>query len=1029
MLNLIVSAIWRRRAEAAAVFLLGALAGTGAAAAAPYAAASSQRMAVAAVDSAPAAQRTVTTITHAKLTGDAPGILAGFADRVRATTVLTGFDEYAEARVTGQLRDIGVTLAYRDHACAHLSIDGACPTQPDAVIVGSELADRLHVATGDRLQLQVDRVRLALRVTGIYRPRDPREAYWPARHAGSDVLYTPLVTLSGTRSAAELALDRIVTPAAFRRTDPQLLAQTVEQGASRLPSSYGVQQRLRELADRAWADQQLIVVGVGIAAGQLLMLCWFALFLAVRHAAIGRRPDIGLMKMRGARRRDIWALVAGQSALPVALGGTLGLVLGPLIARRLLATAGWPTQQRQVLYATLAATALSVTGGALAAFVAERRSLGESVVELSRRIPPRGSAWRTGIFDVIVVALAVAAVVEVHSGSATTITAAGTGTAGAGTFTRVGIAWFAPVLVAFAIGVIGARLAPVLAAGVAGPALRSSRIGVGLVAVQLARRPTVPRVLALFTLAVVVLSSALMSWDVASQAQRQRAELEVGAARVLTVQAANRQALLAAVRAVDPAGGYAMAVIEAPGALPILAVDSSRLAAVLPWQPGYGLPDWRVVAQRLHPPVPRPFPVSGRALIADLSWTRPAGQPAAASTPQPGLAIRLVDPAGAALTATIGPLRRGRHTYQIPVPGCTGGCRLAGFELTPSPAKSPGSDAQTAPAAGSTTALLAAGSRLVLYRLDQRQPDAAVVSRAEFADRTRWRGQVTGDSQPPVITSDQQGLALTMPDGIVPAGHPVQPAVDVYDAATPLPAVRIGSTLVAGSVGEYRANPFGTDVLPIRFVVQGALAPRLGDEGVLVDLEYADRLATEASGGLAEVWLGPAAPGSAVTALRAHGLVVLGDDSVEAHLRRLRAQGPAVVLRYLLTVSLAGLALALAAFAVVATVERVPRAAEIAALRRQGMRERLLRGVSLGGYGLLVGTALVVGVPTAVVLRSVSTPTLPLFGDDWALLPAPGPRPQPLLLAVGATALVLAFAAGLAAARLARSARRMAGRP
>ena len=54
-----------------------------------------------------------------------------------------------------------------------------------------------------------------------------------------------------------------------------------------------------------------VVIGVV----ELLVVCWLALFLAVRRTAETRRADIGLLKLRGARRRDLWRFVAGQKRL------------------------------------------------------------------------------------------------------------------------------------------------------------------------------------------------------------------------------------------------------------------------------------------------------------------------------------------------------------------------------------------------------------------------------------------------------------------------------------------------------------------------------------------------------------------------------------------------------------------------------------------------------------------------------------------------------------------------------------------
>src|SRR6185436_19342008 len=82
------------------------------------------------------------------------------------------------------------------------------------------------------------------------------------------------------------------------------------------------------LARRVGRDQQLVYLGVPAGAAELLVLCWFALFLAVKYTGEERRPDIGLLALRGARRGRVWALVLGQSAVPMLLAAVAGGVAG-----------------------------------------------------------------------------------------------------------------------------------------------------------------------------------------------------------------------------------------------------------------------------------------------------------------------------------------------------------------------------------------------------------------------------------------------------------------------------------------------------------------------------------------------------------------------------------------------------------------------------------------------------------------------------------------------------------------------------
>ncbi len=118
----------------------------------------------------------------------------------------------------------------------------------------------------------------------------------------------------------------------------------------------------------------------------------------------------------------------------------------------------------------------------------------------------------------------------------------------------------------------------------------------------------------------------------------------------------------------------------------------------------------------------------------------------------------------------------------------------------------------------------------------------------------------------------------------------------------------------------------------------------------------------------------------------------------------------------------AGLLLALVSFAVWAAVERSLRGRELAALRQQGLRPGPARVAAVGGYLAFVGAAVGVGAAMAVLLRVVDT--LPVFGDGWAVLPAPSPS---LFIGAGAVAValvVLGTAAVVAGVTLLRAARR-----
>jgi hypothetical protein len=1065
MLGLVLGAIRRRRTQAALLFLLAAVAATGAAAAPGYIVASTQALAESAVSYAIPGERVVSADSRFPFEADPSGRLSAFTDRVRTAMALPGFEPVADVRISGKVGEANATLVYRDDACRHILLEGACPTAAGEVAVNAALAATTGLAVGAKIPLQVEGITAppdGFRVVGVFRARAPFEPYW-GRSAGTrdapvagerlaeGALLTPLSTFSAltakpvnaTLPQASASLDLIATPASVRQTDPQQLALAFEQGVAKLAGAgIAVKSGLRALADRIWLDQQLVFFAVPVGAVQLMALCWFALFLAVRQTAEERRLDIAKLKLHGVRRRDMWVLVAGQSSLPLIVGGAAGFALGWLLVPWTVGAVTGAALRAQVLYAAIAAAGLAVAGAVVAALLAERRMLSESVVDLGRHVPVRRAAWRTGILDVAVFTLALAGAYEVRARSADAAQVRGLSLA-------------APMLVALAVGLLAARLIPVVASGAAQGLLRARRLGSWLVAVHLARRSGRSRVLALLTLAVAVFCGAVLSFDVSTRAQEHRALFEVGTERVLTVAGNDRAQLLAAVRAADPSGRYAMAAVQTFGTVPVLALDTSRLSAVVPWQSGYGVPDWSQVAAMLRPDAPRPLAATGPTLRLDVTWQPVApdvpdesggegdpgrgdpgdggepGSPPPPSTPPPprkppptfptAVIAGFIGANGVTSQVAFGPLTAGRHSYPAQAAGCaeTTPCRLVSLALGRAPVTvKPGAPAAYAPGAG---------SMLKLHALEHSAGGPAVASPAELGDLTRWRNDLRSGAWLPQLSTTPDGLTLIVADRQLPGNTIITPdqypaAVFSLDAPTPLPAWVAGELPPIGDIGDSRVAAFGGAVTPVRLAGRAAVLPRLG-RGLIVDLEYADRLLPgEPTVGALQVWLAKGTPRDVVDALATQGLTVVAVDSTSDRLGRLAAQGPPVALRFLMLVAAAGVLLALGSFTVWASVERIPRGAELAALRRQGLRQRATRVAAFGGYLTFVGLGVAVGVLLALPLRTVGA--LPVFGDDWRVLGNPNPDPVNLTVAVASTLVLLGVAAVGAGLALLRAVRR-----
>jgi hypothetical protein len=233
-----------------------------------------------------------------------------------------------------------------------------------------------------------------------------------------------------------------------------------------------------------------------------------------------------------------------------------------------------------------------------------------------------------------------------------------------------------------------------------------------------------------------------------------------------------------------------------------------------------------------------------------------------------------------------------------------------------------------------------------------------------------------------------------------------------------------GSKVSGDRIGDDRISPVGTDALPYRVAGTVPVLPRVGNHGALVDLESAvvASVATT-TGAAAQVWLTADAPSSIVDKLTGAGLTVVDEDSVRAQSDRFASQGPSTVLRYLVFSALAGMLLAAGSLNISAEVDRRPRAVELATLRVQGLPEVALRQAAHARPAVLVLAAVLAGAFSSVLAKLVVQPSLPVFTDGWRVLPIDtGPRPGPLLLAIGAAAVILVGSTVAVTGRMIRAA-------
>jgi hypothetical protein len=275
----------------------------------------------------------------------------------------------------------------------------------------------------------------------------------------------------------------------------------------------------------------------------------------------------------------------------------------------------------------------------------------------------------------------------------------------------------------------------------------------------------------------------------------------------------------------------------------------------------------------------------------------------------------------------------------------------------------------------------------------------------------------------PALAGGPDGLRVSLPvDEKLTSSTRRDGRIYLVDAPTPVPVLLAGAFQDAGLAGAPGVDLLGSGVVPVRTAATATVLPRLGASGVVVDLDYADRLVDDGGGPVvAQVWLAAGAPPSIVHKLGAAGLRVTGDETIAGRQARYGESGPVIALRFQLLGAALAVVLSAAGLVLVAAVERGPRADELTALRGQGLTRRAARSVAFGGYAWLVGTAVLAGLLVAPVDRLVAGAALPLFVDGWQVLPPPArPWPGGLLVAALLVVVVLGATAAFAGQQLIR---------
>jgi putative ABC transport system permease protein len=980
MIALVLGAVRARTAQALTVLILTTLIAAVAAAGPWYAIAASSRAADGDVAAAPAGQRTLSVRKSAATEGDPQTALDAFRSTVGGLLPIPNLEPVlgmTVALTTGRGEGSpSMSVSYRDDLCTHVRLTGPCPAARGEAAISQDAAEQLGVAPGGDLELRASQntVPVKLRVVATYVVVDQAGAYWSNNlfraNGGIEPAFTPVETFADDQLFnPTLTYDVGVPQELIRGDDGYDLAGVLRVADPKFDAA-----GLR-LVNPTWqllgviaGDKRTIREAVIVALCQVLVLGLFAIGLAGRYTGRQRRGDAALLKLRGSTRGGMLTLALGQHLVPMLAGALLGAPLGFLAARLLAGPVLGAADATRALWLSAAAVGLVVLGGLLVLFAVEAAVLRLPVVRLLSGVGNGRRDWRADVIDLVLLALAVGAAYQVRAGRS------------AG-----GLVLVAPALVALAVALLLARLLGRVADRGGGAALRAGRLRLGLVAAQTARRPGAHRVFALVAVAVAIFTGTAGAWSAGREARTQRSEVELGAPRVLTVQAANRTALLRAVHNADPDGTRAMAVVVNRDSLPqVVAVDSARLAAIAAWRPEYGALDTLAAAVRANP-APAATLITGNRLTLRLRNDD--------TSPVVLTAVLQHEASGVSRTVDFGPVAPGEHLVRATVEGCTAapGCRLLRWQL--------GSPPENTPRPGSPSARAA----VTVLGLTQQDPSADVLDAAALGDPRRWRPDFTAAAVD--VTATAGALTMRMDrDGA--AGAQSGNRVFAVDATLPLPVVMAGAQPAAWQFSDPVVYALGGSGVRVRVAGTAPVLPVVGGAGILVDLDTARRISADGDlGGTFQVWLARDAGDDVLAALRTNGLTVIDDASTAERAGRLEAQGTAVGATFGLLAAGVGLLLAAAAVAVAAAVERGPQLEQLAALRIQGLPRRVAVTIGYAGNAALVAAGLLAGLLAAAVARPVVGVTVRPFTDEWTLIPPPG--------ALGITALAGAAAVAL----------------
>lgn len=507
---------------------------------------------------------------------------------------------------------------------------------PLPVALPAAVASQLHLTLGSVLTgtVPAGTPPTSLRVTGLFRPRDPASPYWTLDLlpvSGTSVQHSSVLTGGGSAPASSVTYGpAVVNPAAFGGTLaagqaswlvlPQApamargnigaLAANTSEAFSQLtvvpPRGLRVTSGLPQLLDGIASTIVLTRSLFTIAVLELLLVAGAGLVLAARLLASLREEESALLRARGATRWQVTRPAVAEAVVLGAIAGLAGVLAGTRLTGVLAGLGNLRLEGHPGItpLAWLSALAVLVLCAAVLAWPALRAVTPDAARRRrGRQARLAGIAWAGG--DLAVVALAAVSVWELRGYSAVAHPA--TGSLGIDPVVAA-----APALALAGMALIPLRGLPLLARLADKATDHGRRLAAAMVSWQIARRPirqAGPVLLVVVATATATLALAgYASWRQSAADQAAFAvgsDVRVDSAAPLPLGAAGAIARAPGVSAATPAslagignGGHLIALdANAAGKTILLRSDLSPLPLSALWQritprqlPGLALP-------------------------------------------------------------------------------------------------------------------------------------------------------------------------------------------------------------------------------------------------------------------------------------------------------------------------------------------------------------------------------------------------------------------------------------------------------